>query len=299
MFAKLRSHFGIPGVIAVCALVFAMLGGAYAANNSGQGATASAKGKPGPRGKQGKPGPAGPVGPVGPAGAKGDTGATGNQGSPGKAGEEGPEGPPGKGVIVTELVAGAQEACEETGGALVEKEGSPPGVPVCNGEEGPEGQPGKEGSPWTAGGTLPAGATETGPWDFTADSVNGSKIVSSISFPVQLAAGLTAAHVHFQGLPTEEAFEEACPGGAFGTGAPTAKPGELCVYNNLEFEADALSNATFTSITRPTGIDPLSVGTGKTGALLRFAFSGSAGESAQGFGSWAVTGCGSVATPCP
>ncbi len=31
MFSKLSTHFGIPGVIAVIALVFAMLGGAYAA----------------------------------------------------------------------------------------------------------------------------------------------------------------------------------------------------------------------------------------------------------------------------
>ena len=33
MFSTLRTRFGIPGVISVIALVFAMLGGAYAANN--------------------------------------------------------------------------------------------------------------------------------------------------------------------------------------------------------------------------------------------------------------------------
>jgi hypothetical protein len=51
MFSTLRTRFGIPGVISVMALVFAMLGGAYAANSpSGGGkATASAKAKKGPR----------------------------------------------------------------------------------------------------------------------------------------------------------------------------------------------------------------------------------------------------------
>jgi hypothetical protein len=51
MFSTLRNRFGIPGVISVIALVFAMLGGAYAANNSSGGgkATASAKVKKGPR----------------------------------------------------------------------------------------------------------------------------------------------------------------------------------------------------------------------------------------------------------
>lgn len=294
MFAKLRSHFGIPGVIAVVALVFAMLGGAYAASDSGKGATASAKGKQGPRGprgKQGKPGAPGAPG------AKGDTGATGPQGpqgSKGDKGDKGADGKAGKGVVVTPLPIGAQEECEETGGILVEKEGeSASAIPVCNGEEGIQGP---EGSPWTAGGTLPPGATETGTWDFTASSVNAGKILSSISFPIKLAAGLAATHVHFQGLPTEEAFEAACPGGAFGTGAPTANPGELCVYNNLEFEADALSNATFTAISKPTGL--LSGGAGVTGAVLQFAFSGSDGEPASGFGTWAVTGCG-TGFPCP
>ena len=47
MFSTLRNRFGIPGVISVIALVFAMFGGAYAASNSSGGgkATASAKAK--------------------------------------------------------------------------------------------------------------------------------------------------------------------------------------------------------------------------------------------------------------
>src|SRR5258706_13999527 len=77
MFSPLSNRFGIPGVISVIALVFAMLGGAYAAsNNSGGGkASASAKAKKGPRGPKGATGPAGPAGPSGPARSKGDPGA--------------------------------------------------------------------------------------------------------------------------------------------------------------------------------------------------------------------------------
>jgi hypothetical protein len=37
MLSPLRNRFGIPGVISVIAFVFAMLGGAYAANNISAG----------------------------------------------------------------------------------------------------------------------------------------------------------------------------------------------------------------------------------------------------------------------
>lgn len=81
MFTVFRSKFGIPGVISMMALVFAMIGGAYAASSDGGGeATASAKGKRGKPGKTGKTGPTGATGaagPQGPAGAKGDAGANG------------------------------------------------------------------------------------------------------------------------------------------------------------------------------------------------------------------------------
>ncbi|HEY5814998.1 MAG TPA: hypothetical protein VIS95_01500 [Solirubrobacterales bacterium] len=139
MLSPLRNRFGIPGVISVIALVFAMLGGAYAASNdggSGAKATASAakQGPPGPRGKRGKPGPpgpAGPQGPAGPAGAKGDTGAAGSNGqngAPGAKGATGPEGPEGE-----------------------------------EGEAGAQGATGPEGSPWVAG-TVPSGKVMKGTW---------------------------------------------------------------------------------------------------------------------------------------
>jgi hypothetical protein len=61
MLSPLRNRFGIPGVISVIALVFAMLGGAYAASNSNDDGKATASAKKGPRGPRGKPGPPGPA----------------------------------------------------------------------------------------------------------------------------------------------------------------------------------------------------------------------------------------------
>ena len=94
MFSTLRTRFGIPGVISVIALVFAMFGGAYAASSSSGGgkATASAKAKKGPRGPKG---PKGATGPAGPAGAKGDAGANGSNGTAGATGATGAAGAKG------------------------------------------------------------------------------------------------------------------------------------------------------------------------------------------------------------
>lgn len=189
MFSTLRTRFGIPGVISVIALVFAMIGGAYAASNSGdgKGATASAKksskGPRGPRGPKGATGAAGPAGPAGPAGAKGDAGAagaTGPQGAAGPKGTEGAKGAAGKGVKVVE-VDGTLTACEDLGGATVEEKGSGTLVEVCNGKEGPKGE---KGDPWMPDNTLPPGATETGVWRF--DATAAGEVHVPISFPIKL-----------------------------------------------------------------------------------------------------------------
>lgn len=139
MASFMRNRLGIPGVIAVVALVFAMAGGAWAAK--GVIITKLSQIKPsvqkqlkGATGPAGQPGPAGPVGPAGPTGAKGAagvagaTGPTGLQGLKGATGGTGPTGPEG--------VAGAT------------------------------GPSGPEGSPWTVDGTLPSGEAETGAWKF-------------------------------------------------------------------------------------------------------------------------------------
>ena len=220
MFSTLRTRFGIPGVISVMALVFAMFGGAYAAssNNHGQ-ATASAKAKAGPRGPKGPKGatgPAGPQGPAGPGGAKGDAGAAGANGTSGTDGQG-----------VTSSVAPPEPAhCLNGGSKFVSANGT---TYACNGTAGPKGPP---GSPWPAGGTLPAKATETGFWGYGGypapfDSSVGPEGRSSypISFPIPLEAAPKATFVNVFG---GSATAPGCPG--FVNETPTAEPGNLCVY---------------------------------------------------------------------
>lgn len=86
MLKAVRRNLTPPTAIAVIALVFAMSGGAIAANNAGSSAEAS-KVVRGPKGPKGKPGPQGPTGPQGPKGDKGERGATGPQGPKGDTGD--------------------------------------------------------------------------------------------------------------------------------------------------------------------------------------------------------------------
>ena len=214
MFSTLRTRFGIPGVISVIALVFAMFGGAYAASNSSGGgkATASAaKGKPGPRGKTGKTGPAGPqgpAGPAGPAGAKGDTGAAGS---------------PGTSVKNEAEAKGAN--CKEGGTKLV----GTSTTYACNGEKGAPGAPGAPGEPWTLGGTLPSEATETGAWYMRGEEKTSQTMPIGWSIPLSEAdaASFDENDVHTVGL-------ESSPGGPCTGSAqnPTAPPGNLCIYTS-------------------------------------------------------------------
>lgn len=259
MFTRLRDQFSTTALIlSIVALVFAMLGGAYAASQPQAKKTKVVKGKQGPRGKQGPPGPQGPAGTNGTAGPKGDRGEAGPKGDPGQDGAS---------VEVTELV---EPECDERNGVEVKVKGQGSGVQVCEGEEG---------SPWTAGGTLPPGATETGAWTIDADSASaafGQFAFAPISFTIPLAAGLDNAHVLFQG---GTGFSEHCHGPTSGT-EPQADAGYLCVYGS-PFNRE---NLAFSSITK---LDFGPIGTNKAGALLVFEVEG---DNAYGFGSWAVTG---------
>jgi Collagen triple helix repeat (20 copies) len=272
MLERLRTQIGTAGlIVAIVALVAALGGGAYAATGGNSGkATASAKqGKQGKQGKTGKTGPAGPAGaagPAGPAGAKGETGAAGSNGAPGAA---------GKSVKVTPIAEGAAE-CEERGGALIKQEGAVSGTEVCTGEEG---------SPWTAGGTLPSGKTETGVWSFSLEGMPAPNAVSlpvSFTIPLEnpLAANgnliyVTAAESACNAKSEPQKAEcltqlaEHCPGTA---ASPQAAKGFLCAYQANMVKAPAIQN-----------IQNL----GKAGAVLNFVF---VGEGASGNGTWAVTG---------
>ncbi len=286
MFSTLRTRFGIPGVISVMALVFAMFGGAYAASNSSDGggkATASAKAKQGPRGKTGKTGPAGPAGPsgpAGPAGAKGDTGANGANGSPGPAGAS----------VTSEEFTGSKEGHCTDGGSKFTAGATK--TYACNGVEG------EPGDLWAVGGTLPPGATETGAWvigELTAGSTppNTSRVDIPISFPIPLADGLGASQVHYinetgmevtslVGGPQEKADHPACPGTA---AEPTAAPGNLCVYAGFANQINPAQSAN-DEILRPSSYPPLP-GTATAGATVRFKIIEVEGETIMG--TWAVT----------
>ncbi len=224
MFSTLRNRFGIPGVISVIALVFAMFGGAYAASNSSDGgkATASAKAKKGPRGPKGPKGdtgPAGPAGPQGPAGAKGDTGAPGANGKDGSAGAPGA---PGASVTSTEFAGTIDGShCEEVGGSKFVAGANT--TYACNGQNGTTG--------FTE--TLPSEQTETGTWFMRSYATEGGETprgerpaASPISFPIPLADP-AAIEVRF-------GDEAECTGTA---NAPTAPPGFLCVYSGFSHQA--------------------------------------------------------------
>lgn len=198
---SLRNRFGIPGVISVVALVFAMVGGAFAAKNVGgsgdpQATAAAKKVLRGPRGPRGLQGPTGPQGTAGQPGANGKDGSAGATGPTGPAGPTGPEGP-----------------------------------------EGPEGAEGAEGSPWTAGGTLPPGAMETGSWGFGPDAgqTSSGPLNVPMSLPIPLEKPIEVFDGKVHAIPVDnsetEADESEPPAGCAGSVAdPEAEAGHLCIF---------------------------------------------------------------------
>jgi hypothetical protein len=272
MFSPLRNRFGIPGVISVIALVFAMFGGAYAATNSGGKATAS-KAKQGKQGKPGKPGPAGPQGPAGPAGAKGDTGAAGSNGTNGTNGTDGTS-------ATTAAIPTSSATCNHNGG--VEVKSVSPVQNVCNGETG-----------FTE--TLPLNSTETGAWSLIGTE---EELYTSISFNIPLPEELEASQVHLINSETgeelvvnlnevkqEEVPQSACEGNA---AKPTAEPGNFCLYATNAPGAEFLVGSNFISSPDVNTAGPgQPSGAGVSGArLLGFHIGGGFSKL---WGSWAVT----------
>jgi hypothetical protein len=285
MFSTLRTRFGIPGVISAMALVFAMLGGAYAAKSGNGDATASdgkatasakAKAKRGPRGPKGATGPAGPAGPQGPAGANGKDGANGSNGAPGNDGAPGTPGTPGQSVTSASEAPGPN--CTNGGSKFTVGTTK---TYACNGAAGAQGP---KGDPWTLNSTLPVGATETGTWAVTGDMSASEEIptavdvmMAPISFTVQLADPLDESHVVV--IPNLQLGPNPDPTHCPGTVAePKATSGYLCVYTNLA------ESATPIGVAEPTG---QSAGAGISGAIY---FLEADNNTAQAYGTWAVTG---------
>lgn len=283
MYSRIREQFSTTAIIlSIVALVFATMGGAYAASQQGSGKATASSGKRGKQGKPGKPGKEGPQGPVGPAGPQGPAGLPGAKGDPGQQGpqgNEGPKGPAGKSVLAKELLPNEQEECEETGGALVEEEDETPIAEVCNGAAGP---PGEDGT-FDFSIPLEPDEVETGAWAFHANLADGEVRVP-ISLPVRLNEGVhtkededETQRIWFQGEPD---FAQHCSGAAFST-FEALKAAELCIF----WFGSGFQNANFGGVFTLGGFPGLS----RAGGYLKFI---PTADNASGFGSWAVRGCG-------
>jgi len=258
MFSRLREPFGKAGlIIAIVALVFAMLGGAYAATASKRhhkrgGAVVLAK-------KYSKAFSLryskafakrfATAGPAGPAGPKGDNGSGGAQGPKGDKGDTGPQ--------------------------------------------GPQGEPGEPGSPWTVGGTLPEEATLTGTYsvdhvvtDVAGAMSEGEEFVVPVSFELPLGSAPTFSYIEPTGTGYGSSAE--CPGVVGGT--PRANPGAFCVYG-YSHSAGPIPVLPFAEVAAlDPGVSPPAAGVTPAGALLDITCSPSLGTVCQARGVWAVAG---------
>jgi hypothetical protein len=161
-------------------------------------------------------------------------------GKPGPAGPAGPQGPAGP--------AGA------------------PGAKGNTGAVGPVGPQGPEGSPWTDGGVLPSGETETGTWALGSETDETGRFLA-ISFNIPLAEEPEA--VHF--LKPGEGETPDCPGTAED---PEAAPGHLCIYST---KSEKITFLDIPEIGMPESTT--------SGAVVLF----SVEKEAAAYGTWAVT----------
>lgn len=265
MFSAVRRRLTWANVAMTLALVFAMSGGAYAAGKYLITSTKqispkvlkALQGKVGPAGAQGLAGSAGPQGPAGLAG-KGEKGERGETGSEGKAGANGAS-------VTGKEFTGEKGSCKEGGSEFTAAENKK--TYACN------------GSPWTVGGTLPSGKTETGTWGVSGVapfSAGGEFMFASISFSIPLETAPTPNIIGEGEGEGEGKVSPLITGGQCqgNHGSPGATAGNLCIF-----------------VTRQHGVASLLMwegNSGKTGGLVQVAF---ANKEAFTFvnGTWAVT----------
>lgn len=207
-------------------------------------------------------------------------------GKPGKDGAQGPAGP-----------AGPQGA---PGGAGSQGKQGATGPTGLDGADGADGATGPTGDPWTAGGTLPEGETETGAWSFGKVTVSEfTDLNLTVSFPIPLSSPLPEGNAHLINAageelvldltPGEEGVKEVPPTQCLGTvESPTANPGHFCMYAaRLDGSFETLSsNEIFSPSSLAEFFSEVGGSTGTTGARVRIAFSSG---TAKGWGTWAVT----------
>jgi hypothetical protein len=217
---KARRHLNYANTVATLALVFAMSGGALAATH--YLITSTKQIKPSVlKSLQGKVGAAGAQGPAGAAGSQGPQGPGGPQGPLGGKGADGTNGTNGtNGENVTVAKASAAE-CKEGGTKFSNATGS---GKACN------------GSPWTAGGTLPKGSSEKGTWGWIGSTAGPENpAITPISFNIPLATTSIVTvvpkgqHGTGEGCPVTSSVAE-----------PEAEPGNLCIFINEEISVEAI-----------------------------------------------------------
>jgi hypothetical protein len=281
MFRRLHDRFGTAGaLIAVIALIAALGGTAFAAKGALTGkqkkeVKAIAKSFQG-------------TGPAGPQGLPGAPGAGGKDGLNGADGTDGTDGADGRSVLSTSFEGTNEpvsEPCEERGGVEFEVEGSGVKEYACTGDEGPTGDP------WTAGGTLPANATEEGVWalnESTSDNLPKFVVYPAAGVPISFgiplgtepATHLIAENGNEVGGPNDGNPQAACDDGDAPPPSPTnpeADSGHLCVFaaTGLTGVEGAIS-----------GVSPM----GTAGALLNLFFQPAGVSEILLNGTWAVTG---------
>lgn len=217
---------------------------------------------------------------AGPRGPRGKAGPAGPAGAAGPAGPVGPAGP-----------AGAKGDTGATGPA------------------GSTGATGSEGSPWTAGGVLPPGETETGAWSLPQAEEEESPAFNHVWIPISFTLplpekecegeagfGLCPDQLHWINEEDEEVVPgegTVAPTACLGTAKnPTAQPGNLCVYAaESGFTGFYLGYVGYESIgiTNPTTLQGPGVAT--SGALIELLVKPSAG-SYRAMGTYAVTAAG-------
>jgi hypothetical protein len=208
MRSKFQTRFGVPGVIAVVALVFATVGGAFAASGPLAGSSKARHDQSGGVTKGQvialikKFEAVEPTGPVGPQGPKGDTGPKGDQGPRGVAGENG--------AFSTEPLASEQSLSgtwATSGGLGIQ-------TPVSGEEVHADHNISQAAISFPIRVSPPPIAL----YEANFGETIGVELENEGASPYELTGTLEEAH---------QAFVKACPGSAAN---PEATPGFLCIY---------------------------------------------------------------------